>query len=755
MEVLLSLGSGLAIAATVQLLLTNLGIALGLTVLDWSPSDVAAPDLDTDEALPPSEGSFPVTHLLGAGVALTLSVVLFVAALLATEFSPLVEPRRGAIFGIILWSVYWLLFLWLSSTTLSSLANSVLGTAIAGGRRLFTTLRQTWRSPSPREADIAPMALRELAAELSQVRELREQLPTLLDQQRETLIQEISDRTDLSPQQAESVVDDIEAQPVATTASPLSQSPSSLLSQLDLPNWRQVVQQVLDQVDLSDWDAETLWHRAQALLESKDEDEAAPAPVEVAASAVVQDAEDYVRHSPTWALQPAVLQREFYQRLYDAEAAPAAIQEQVSQLARSHYLDWLRSRGDVAAAQVEAIADHLTQVQNSVMTAVTAASDHPDHSAPAAPSPPWPDLEAKLLAYLRYTNLELLTPANLTAKIQAVQADTGFEPPTLKVTSAHLTPLTAVLSRRHGLAPERQQALQHVLYTSLLTEESGEASDLSDRLGQLTQLLQNTLGPVDWSAVSLEDLKPALRHQLRSLDWRGDIDWQALRAQLQLPKETQTALVDWLQEVGQDLSRPPRRWANRVGHSTHSWAEQLTHEVTQYLQFQEKSALRPEHMAKDVIHVLKRGLRLLPSPTDWPNVDDLRDLFDLGAVKTALENRRDLTVDEIQQIVNWFEAAWQQASQQVEDWSSALWQLARDRFTPQAETLDAAREQVVERIAAAQTAVQTRATDLKADVQRQADAARRQVAIAAWWLFLSLLSSGGAAAIAGWLAVKY
>jgi len=98
MEVLLSLGSGLAIAATVQLLLTNLGIALGLTVLDWSPSDVAAPDLDTDEALPPSEGSFPVTHLLGAGVALTLSVVLFVAALLATEFSPLVEPRRGAIF---------------------------------------------------------------------------------------------------------------------------------------------------------------------------------------------------------------------------------------------------------------------------------------------------------------------------------------------------------------------------------------------------------------------------------------------------------------------------------------------------------------------------------------------------------------------------------------------------------------------------------------------------------------------------------
>jgi len=561
---------------------------------------------------------------------------------------------------------------------------------------------------------------------------------------------------DDAPEDTDQPADEpVDPAPPTPKSSPLSQPSASLMSQLDLPNWRQVLQQALDQVDLSDWDAETLWQRAQSWLDSEDSKATAPETIEVAA-AVVQDAEDFVRHSPTWAFQPAVMQQAFYQRLYDPEASPAAIREEVSQLHREDFVDWLRERGDIAAEQMEAIADHLTQVQAAVMAAVSEASDQLEDFAPMAETlQHWPDIEEKLLAYLRYTNLDLLTPEHLTEKIAAVQSEAGLELPILKVSTAHLEPLAAVLSRRQGLAADRQQALEEALYTSLLTAEAEGGTEAGDRLDQLTELLQNTLNQVDWSAVSLEDLKPELLNQLRSLDLRGEIDWSALRSRLQLPEETKTALVDWLQDVGQDLSRAPRRWAKRVGHSAQSWAEQLTHELTQYLQFQEKSALRPQQIAQDIVHLLKRALRLLPSPADWPHLADLRDLLDLGAVKTALENRRDLTVGEIQQIVNWFEDAWQQAIQQVEDWSMALWQLTRDRLTTQADHLDTVREQVVDRIAAAQTAVQTRTAELKADVQRQADAARRQVAIAAWWLFLSLLSSGGAAAIAGWLAVKY
>ncbi|MEM6436961.1 MAG: hypothetical protein AAF773_24370 [Cyanobacteria bacterium P01_D01_bin.115] len=47
MKVLFSLVAGLMIAAVLQLLLTNLGIVLGSTVLDWSPSVVDASATDS------------------------------------------------------------------------------------------------------------------------------------------------------------------------------------------------------------------------------------------------------------------------------------------------------------------------------------------------------------------------------------------------------------------------------------------------------------------------------------------------------------------------------------------------------------------------------------------------------------------------------------------------------------------------------------------------------------------------------------
>ncbi|MEL6939771.1 MAG: hypothetical protein AAFO84_11325, partial [Cyanobacteria bacterium J06598_1] len=61
----------------------------------------------------------------------------------------------------------------------------------------------------------------------------------------------------------------------------------------------------------------------------------------------------------------------------------------------------------------------------------------------------------------------------------------------------------------------------------------------------------------------------------------------------------------------------------------------------------------------------------------------------------------------------------------------------------------------VGQIELAQTKVTERAAAVKAELQTQADAARRQVAIAAWWLFIALISSGSAAAGAGYLAAIY
>lgn len=767
MEILFALFAGLLIATALQLLLTNLGIALGLTVLNWEPQRGPAPIAPT-EPDHHSERSLPITHLVGAGVALSLSLVLFVASLLMTEFSQIAQPRRGSIFGIILWAAYWLLFAWLSSTTLSSIANSVLGTAIAGGRRLITTLRQAFQSKRPNFSDLEESLLHDLAAEVSRVSDLQQQLPELLKQQRETLIQEISDRTDLSPEQAESVVDELEPSPTDMTGLTSSTMNAGLLSQLNMPSWQQVVRQVLNRVDLSDIDVETLWQQVQSLGDTSHADGQTVA--EDNATVVLLDAEEFVRQAPTWTFHPEVLAEEFYERLYDPEADPEQVKAQLSQLDRTHFVNWLEARGDLAAERIEPIADQLNEVQKSILTAIAAPADTAEPLPPTTATEPalanaevetaLAATQEKLLAYCRYTNLDLLTPEGLTEKVHLIRQEQVL-PERLSAAIARRLDFAAfndVLARRQGMTPDRQQALQTALQTAWPQEVNEAASAKQSALvwrKRAAQLVEKTLHSVDWSVVSLEDLKPELLNQLRSLDVSGEPDWAALRSQLQVPEAVQADLEEWLQDAWQQLRQPPRRWAQRVGQSTQSFAQQLSKQITQYLQFQDKTQFQPQQMVKDLAQILQRAVGMLPDWSNLPDLEDLSNLLDLKQLQQVLARRRDLTIEEIQQILSGLESAWQQTTQQLSTVAENLWAEARDLVKTEVSNLDSARQQVVEQVVETQQALQTQAEVMKADLQKQADAARRQVAIAAWWLFLSLLFSGAAAAVAGWLAVQY
>jgi hypothetical protein len=114
-----------------------------------------------------------------------------------------------------------------------------------------------------------------------------------------------------------------------------------------------------------------------------------------------------------------------------------------------------------------------------------------------------------------------------------------------------------------------------------------------------------------------------------------------------------------------------------------------------------------------------------------------------------------MTAEQIQEILDWFDNAWQTVTGQVLDWTKTLWAETRDWLSTRSDNLDGARHYLVDRIADTRQDLQDRAAQVKAEIKEQADAVRRQIAIAAAWLFLSLLTSAGAAMAAGWLAVRY
>lgn len=153
-QLLTALVVGLLTAFAFQFLLTNLGIAIGISVwgmrstssdrsTDQSPHD--SPDDLTDElSLEAGSGSNKASSNLsttaGLGILLTVNLVLFAACFLAAKFSQVNSPTSGAIAGVVVWAAYLLLLLWISSTAVTSVVGSILGATTGGFRRIVSTI---------------------------------------------------------------------------------------------------------------------------------------------------------------------------------------------------------------------------------------------------------------------------------------------------------------------------------------------------------------------------------------------------------------------------------------------------------------------------------------------------------------------------------------------------------------------------------------------------------------------------------------
>jgi uncharacterized membrane protein YjjB (DUF3815 family) len=116
----IALISGLILAFAFQLVLTNLSIAAGISYLGH-PSE--SHEVETFGGTIRKVGT-----RLGIWTLVTVTVALFIACFLAVKLSLLIlDPILGAILGLVIWGAYFLLLMWVSTTTVGSLIGSVSG----------------------------------------------------------------------------------------------------------------------------------------------------------------------------------------------------------------------------------------------------------------------------------------------------------------------------------------------------------------------------------------------------------------------------------------------------------------------------------------------------------------------------------------------------------------------------------------------------------------------------------------------------
>ncbi|AKG22981.1 hypothetical protein [Calothrix sp. 336/3] len=126
--------SGVILAFALQLVLTNLSVAAGISYLGRSP------DGESDDITSFGGTIRKIGTAVGIWTLVTVTIALAVACFLAVKLSLLVlSPELGAILGLVIWGAYFLLLVWVSSTTVGSLIGSVVNTATSGFQAIMGT----------------------------------------------------------------------------------------------------------------------------------------------------------------------------------------------------------------------------------------------------------------------------------------------------------------------------------------------------------------------------------------------------------------------------------------------------------------------------------------------------------------------------------------------------------------------------------------------------------------------------------------
>ncbi|PMB46595.1 hypothetical protein CEN39_25750 [Fischerella thermalis CCMEE 5201] len=128
--------SGVILAFAFQLVLTNLSVAAGISYLG-RPSDS-----NSDHGEVSSLGGTirKIGTAVGIWTLITVTIALAIACFLAVKMSLMIfSPGLGAILGLVIWGAYFLLLVWVSSTTVGSLVGNVVNSATSGFQAIMGT----------------------------------------------------------------------------------------------------------------------------------------------------------------------------------------------------------------------------------------------------------------------------------------------------------------------------------------------------------------------------------------------------------------------------------------------------------------------------------------------------------------------------------------------------------------------------------------------------------------------------------------
>lgn len=410
---------------------------------------------------------------------------------------------------------------------------------------------------------------------------------------------------------------------------------------------------VLGRTDLSDLDVEKIADQVKQ-LQSQLSDQGSKLAAQFESedsrpSLVKTDVEYYLLNTYPWQLQPQRLKTQFRELLYDTQADPRVLRQEIAPLNRAYFESILASRGLLTPEEVNRTADLLESVRQEVLQEVT---DIDRFEAAKA-------LQSRVQTFLKMTpKSELMSELGDRAFIALVEdPDASYEDLQSRFNELGYDAFVLVLRTRGDLNAAETQELANK-YNRLLQQVLADAHGLQDaaktRMNHQWQQLQDYLRNTGKTELNPEGIKA----DVKVLMQEPDAGIHRLRQRLaSFDRETLIQLLSQRQdlseaEVRRVVSDVESTWYQAVNTPAALTAQakakydEATQALKSYLRRTGKPELNPDGIKRDLQTLLadpKAGMQAMQERLAQMDRDTLVQL---------LSQRDDLTEAEVNQVID-------------------------------------------------------------------------------------------------------
>ncbi|MBW4561607.1 MAG: MFS transporter [Mojavia pulchra JT2-VF2] len=637
--------SGVILAFAFQLVLTNLSVAAGISYLG-RPSDS-----DSDHGESGSLGGTirKIGTAVGIWTLVTVTIALLIASFLAVRLSLVVlDPGLGATLGLVIWGAYFLLLMWVSSTTVGSLIGSVVNTATSGFQAIMGTATAALGAKAVNNqvvatAEAAAAAVRrELGSGIDPI-SIRENVEDYLEKLRPPELDLSQIRSEF-----ENLLRDPQLQAIAG-------SPD--LRNIDRQKF---IDLVSSRTDLSKRDvnriADTLYKLWQQVVSQQ-------APTQDRLGEVI----DYLKSLPPGQTKTDELNAKLDQLVAEMrsskqadqkatqQATPGPIQSTIQQ-GISALTGIVLGRADLSDLDVE-------KIWQSLASAKDKATQQADKLGLPTPSQPYSPIRADVENYLSNTYAWQLSQERIAQEFRDVIYDPAADPGTVRRELERLSRNDFVnLLQQRGLltqaqiqriADQLEAVRQEVLVTVTALEEREIVQDLQRRVA--SYLLVTNKAELTSEGIE-RDFKALLADQdadYETLSRRlAGIDRQQMRQTLFERNDIQPYELDGILD---DLERQRDQVlieSKGLADQARYQAETLWLNLESYLRNTGKEELNPDAIRADL-------KKLLEDPQAGVSAITTRlSRFDRDTLVQLLNQRQDLSQDQANQIIDTVEQSW-------------------------------------------------------------------------------------------------